>query len=115
MLEAGRRSYREQTEAHRGRRSASRQGTRQDEKSTNLEVAVTLLGDVSRDSNGSSSVGDTPREGADVASLVLAGESVLVTLTVDGDVVDYRAKNSGGQCQSQSDAVGYGGSWTDGA
>ena len=51
-----------------------------------LEVAVTLRTDMTGDTDGSTAVGDTRGEGANVAGLVAAGETHVVVLTVNGDV-----------------------------
>ena len=52
-----------------------------------LEVAVTLRTDMTGDTDGSTAVGDTRGEGANVAGLVAAGETHVVVLTVNGDVL----------------------------
>lgn len=61
-----------------------------------LKVTEALVGDVSRDSNAGASVGNTPRELADVAGLVLARESLVVVFSVNGDVFDCVGKDSKG-------------------
>lgn len=50
-------------------------------------VPVSLCGDVARNTNGSTTVGDTGRELANVAGLVLAGQSQVVVGTVNGNVL----------------------------
>jgi hypothetical protein len=57
-------------------------------RSSVLKVASALLGDVTGDSNGAASVGDAPGELANVSGLVLARQSLVVVLSVDGDVLD---------------------------
>lgn len=52
-----------------------------------LEVSVSLLVNMTGDSDGCTSVGNTGREGSDVASLVLSGQSELVVFTVNGNVL----------------------------
>lgn len=51
-----------------------------------LEVTVTLFTDMSGDSDGCSSVGDTGRELGDGSGLVLSSQSLLVVFTVDSNV-----------------------------
>ena len=52
-----------------------------------LQVAVTLSSDVTRNANGSTTVGDTRAEGADVTGLVATSETHVVVLSVHGDVL----------------------------
>ena len=56
-------------------------------RSAILHVTVSLRGDVTRNTDGCTTVGDTVREGADVASFMLASETKLIVLAVHGDVV----------------------------
>lgn len=56
-----------------------------------LEVTVTLGTDMSRNSDGSSSVGDTGRERGHGSSLVFTSQSLLVVLSVDGQMLDVLA------------------------
>jgi len=52
-----------------------------------LEVAIALSSDVTRDTNGSTAVGDTGAELGDVAGFVAPSETEFVVLAVDGDVL----------------------------
>lgn len=52
-----------------------------------LEVTALLHGTLARNTDGGTAVGDTIRELLDAASLVTASETLLVALTVDGDVL----------------------------
>ena len=52
-----------------------------------LEITIALSTDVTRNTDGCATVGDTGSEGADVASLVAAGETHVVVLAVDSDVL----------------------------
>jgi hypothetical protein len=46
-----------------------------------------LLSDMTRDSDGRASVGNTGREVGNVTRLVLAGQSQVIVFTVDGNVL----------------------------
>ncbi|RUP44709.1 hypothetical protein BC936DRAFT_149103 [Jimgerdemannia flammicorona] len=52
-----------------------------------LKVSLTLLGDVTRDADGCTTVGNAVAEVADVAGFVLTSQALVVVHTVDGDVV----------------------------
>jgi hypothetical protein len=52
-----------------------------------LEVALTLLGAHTRDTNAGTTIGNTPVEFVDAASLMSASQTSIVTLTVDLDVL----------------------------
>ena len=52
-----------------------------------LQVAVTLSGDVTGDTNGSSTVGNARAESADVTGLVSTSEAHVVIISVDLDVL----------------------------
>lgn len=52
-----------------------------------LEVAIALGTNVSRDTDGRTTVSDTRAESADVASLVAAGETEVVVLSVHSNVL----------------------------
>ena len=52
-----------------------------------LQVAITLSGNVTRDTNGSTTVGNTRAESADVSGLVAAGETHVIVVPVDGDML----------------------------
>src|SRR5260370_22214947 len=52
-----------------------------------LHVTVTLSSDMTRNTDGCTTVSNTVREGANAGSLVLASETELVVLAVDGNVV----------------------------
>lgn len=53
-----------------------------------LEVTLAILGDLAGDTDGATTVGDTVRELFDVTGLVATSETLLVALTVDGDVLN---------------------------
>lgn len=55
-------------------------------RATVFEVAEALSSDMARDTDGSTTVGDTRGEGANVAGLVPTGQPELVVLSVDGNV-----------------------------
>lgn len=52
-----------------------------------LQVAVTLSSNMAGDTNGSTTVGNTRAKGSDVTGLVAAGETHVVVISVDGDVL----------------------------
>lgn len=54
---------------------------------TVLEVTVALRGNVTGDTDGSTTVGNTRREVTNVTSLVLAGKTLVVVGTVNGNVL----------------------------
>jgi hypothetical protein len=54
---------------------------------TVLEVTITLVADLTGNTDGGTTVGDTPGELINGTSLVAAGEAELVTLAVDGNVL----------------------------
>jgi hypothetical protein len=56
-------------------------------RSSILKVSVTLVCALSGDTDGAATVGDTIGEGIDAASLVTAGKTESVVLTVDGNVL----------------------------
>jgi hypothetical protein len=53
-----------------------------------LEVSLVIFRDLARDTNGATTVGDTVRELINVTGLVATSETLLVTFTVDGDVLN---------------------------
>jgi hypothetical protein len=53
---------------------------------TILEVTLAVLSALAGDTNGATTVGNTVRELVDVTGLVATGETLLVALTVDGNV-----------------------------
>ena len=53
-----------------------------------LEVALALLVDLARDAHRGAAVGDAVAELADRRGLVVPGQAALVTLAVDGDVLE---------------------------
>ena len=55
---------------------------------TILKVTLAVLGALAGDTDGATTVGNTVRELVDAAGLVATGETLLVTLTVDGDVLN---------------------------
>lgn len=55
---------------------------------TILEVTLAVLGTLAGDTDGATTVSNTVRELVDAAGLVATGETLLVTLTVDGDVLN---------------------------
>jgi hypothetical protein len=55
---------------------------------TVLEVTLAVLGDLAGDTDGTTTVGNTVRELIDVTGLVATSETLLVALTVDGDVLN---------------------------
>ena len=85
MLDAGRRSCRaRRSQKENGNKISARSKyvcTANDEH-TYLEVAVSLGGDVSGDSDGRASVGDSPRELRDVRGLVGGETKVGVSAAV---------------------------------
>ena len=56
-------------------------------RATVLEVAEALCGNVTRDADGSTTVGNTGAELGDACGFVLASKAELVVLTVDSDVL----------------------------
>ena len=52
-----------------------------------LEVSITLSSNMTRDTNGGTTVGNTRAEVANVASLVTTGETKVVVFSVDGNVL----------------------------
>jgi hypothetical protein len=54
---------------------------------TILQVSKALSSDVAGDADGCTTVGNTRGESADMAGLVLSGQSHLVVLTIDGNVL----------------------------
>ena len=56
-------------------------------RATVLEVTHALVGDMARNTNGGTTVGDTRREGADVAGFMTTGETEVVVLAVNSDVL----------------------------
>lgn len=52
-----------------------------------FEIALSVLCTLSGDTDTATTVGDTPAELVDASGLVAAGETVLVTLAVDSDVL----------------------------
>jgi hypothetical protein len=52
-----------------------------------LQVAITLVGDVTGDTNRGTTVGNTRAESVDVTGLVATGETHVVVISVDGDVL----------------------------
>lgn len=56
-------------------------------RSSVFKISLALGCNVSRNSNRGTAVCDARREGADVAGLMLAGESQVVVLTIDLDVL----------------------------
>jgi len=52
-----------------------------------LQVTITLSGDVTGDTDGSTTVGNARAEGSDVTSLVATGETHVIVLSVDSDVL----------------------------
>ena len=55
---------------------------------TILKVTLAVLGDLAGDTDGATTVGNTVRELVDAAGLVATGKTLLVTFTVDGDVLN---------------------------
>jgi len=55
---------------------------------TVLEVTLAVLGALAGDTDGATTVGNTVRELVDVTGLVATGETLLVALTVNGDVLN---------------------------
>lgn len=55
---------------------------------TILKVTLAVLGALAGDTDGATTVGNTVRELVDAAGLVATGETLLVALTVDGDVLN---------------------------
>jgi hypothetical protein len=55
---------------------------------TVLKVTLAVLGDLAGDTDGATTVGNTVRELVDVTGLVATSETLLVALTVDGDVLN---------------------------
>jgi hypothetical protein len=55
---------------------------------TVLEVTLAILGALAGNTDGATTVGNTVRELVDVTGLVATGETFLVALTVDGDVLN---------------------------
>lgn len=59
-----------------------------------LEVTIALMSDVPRDTDGSTTVGDTAAELTNVTSLVFTGETQLVALSIDRDVLDVLLRHA---------------------
>lgn len=57
-------------------------------RSSILEVTLAILSDLARDTNRTTTVSNTVAELIDVTGLVSAGQTGLVALTVDGDVLE---------------------------
>lgn len=55
---------------------------------TVLEVTLAVLGDLAGNTDGATTVGNTIAELVDVAGLVTASETLLVTLTIDSNVLN---------------------------
>lgn len=55
---------------------------------TILKVTLAVLSALAGDTDGATTVGNTVRELIDVTGLVATGETLLVALTVDGDVLN---------------------------
>lgn len=55
---------------------------------TILKVTLAVLGALAGDTDGATTVGNTVRELVDVTGLVATGETLLVALTIDGDVLN---------------------------
>lgn len=52
-----------------------------------FKVTLAVLGDLARDTDAATAVGNAPAELVDVAGLVATGQTILVAFTVDGDVL----------------------------
>lgn len=53
-----------------------------------LEISLVIFRDLTRDTNGATTVGNAVRELINVAGLVATSETLLVTFTVNGDVLN---------------------------
>lgn len=100
MLDAGRLQTRNESELGRTRESGERCPKRKDEGWRDdvpiLKVTLALGSDLARDANGSTAVGDTGREAADVASLVATGEAEVVAEK------ESRGKRSFRRCSNEA-------------
>lgn len=79
-------------------------------RATILEVTLAVLGDLAGNTDGAASVSDAVRELFDVAGLVTTGQTLLVTLAVDSNVLNVtRLKLLHGSLNNLHAAVGTGG------